>query len=101
MTPAPSADVFSFGRLAYFVMTNIKPHANVERRTLVKMARRAQLPPLDWPEEAPFVEECSHLVERCLQFDPFLRPDMVQVHCELVQWLPPSESGAAEHGWDR
>lgn len=97
MTPAPSADVFSFGRLAYFVTTGIRPHADMERRTLVKMARRAQLPPLDWPDDAPFIEECRYLVERCLQFDPFARPDMVQVHCEVAQWLPPSDS--AELGW--
>lgn len=97
MTPAPSADVFSFGRLAYFVTTGIRPHADMQRRTLVKMAKRAQVPPLDWPEDAPFIEHCRDLVERCLQFDPFVRPGMVQVHCELVQWLPSSDS--AELSW--
>lgn len=90
MSPAQSADVFSFGRLAYFVTTGIRPLADVDRRTLVKMARKARTPPLHWPEKSPFLWECQALVHRCLEIDAGLRPHTIDVHHELVQWRPKS-----------
>jgi len=88
MSPAPSADVFSFGRLAYFVTTGVRPLANIDRRTFVKLARKARIPPLHWPEEAPFLEPCRMLVQNCLEVDAAVRPHMVAVHHDLVLWQP-------------
>merc|ERR1719356_1284607 len=48
MPPAPSADVFSFGRLAYFVTTGIAPLSGIDPRQIVKMARASRILPLQW-----------------------------------------------------
>lgn len=89
MSPAPSADVFSFGRLAYFVTTGVRPLAEIDRRALVKLARKLQIPSLVWPQDAPFSLECQALIHKCLEVDQSLRPHMVEVHHDLVRWTQP------------
>eukprot|EP00928_Gymnodinium_smaydae_P031248 TRINITY_DN22994_c0_g1_i1.p1 TRINITY_DN22994_c0_g1~~TRINITY_DN22994_c0_g1_i1.p1 ORF type:complete len:856 (+),score=158.36 TRINITY_DN22994_c0_g1_i1:140-2707(+) len=88
MPPAPSADVFSFGRLTYYVITGGHALSGVDARTLVKLARQSKMPPLVWSdsESVPFCRECRELVEKCVQFDARSRPPMVSVFGELVSW---------------
>eukprot|EP00927_Polykrikos_kofoidii_P013685 TRINITY_DN15949_c1_g1_i1.p1 TRINITY_DN15949_c1_g1~~TRINITY_DN15949_c1_g1_i1.p1 ORF type:complete len:876 (-),score=137.62 TRINITY_DN15949_c1_g1_i1:12-2639(-) len=100
MTPAPSADVFSFGRLAYFVTTGIRPLADIDRRVLVKMAKQARLPPLHWPEDAPFLCEGQALVQKCLEIDASLRPQSLEVYQELLQWRSPANDSQEFVGVD-
>jgi len=95
MSPAPSADVFSFGRLAFFATTGVRPLVDVDKRTLVKLARQARLPPLMWPENTPFLRESQQLVDRCLEIDASLRPQMDQVHQELGQWRISTDDGTS------
>jgi len=47
--PTCAADVFSFGRLAYFVVTGTRPCQGKSRQDLIDMLRDKQLPELIWP----------------------------------------------------
>lgn len=97
MPPSPSADVFSFGRLSYFVVTGIHPFSDVESRTLIKLAQKSQTPPLMWPSRAPFLEECQALTNRCVEVEVRSRPSMVGVYSALLSWPQPSEGPCPSH----
>jgi len=47
--PTCAADVFSFGRLAYFVVTSTRPCQGKSRQDLIDMLRNKQLTELIWP----------------------------------------------------
>jgi len=83
--PSTRADVFSFGRLAYFITTGIKPSRGAKR------GRRSSL---HWPQQNQLEFVCKALVERCVQLVPKQRPAMTDIHeilvklshvCDLIQ----------------
>jgi len=87
--PQAKADVFSFGRVAYTIVTCRMPLRGVEAKTIAKWARDGRLHPLAWPQEAPFLNECRALCEKTLTFEPELRPTMREVHREVSRWQLP------------
>jgi len=71
--PRPSADVFSFGLLARFVVTGLQPQAGH--------------PNLVTPSsEVDLSMECAALCLECLRQDPICRPDMGIVHGIVLKW---------------
>jgi len=74
-TVASSADVFSFGRLIYLVMTGKMPLFNLQNARIEKLAARGIVPELSWPprdcSETPdnkFIgERTCNLCSHCLQ----------------------------------
>ena len=47
--PTPAADVFSFGRLTYFVIAQRKPLARFTKKQVVQAAVAGHAPALIWP----------------------------------------------------
>eukprot|EP00927_Polykrikos_kofoidii_P065293 TRINITY_DN6106_c0_g1_i7.p1 TRINITY_DN6106_c0_g1~~TRINITY_DN6106_c0_g1_i7.p1 ORF type:complete len:247 (-),score=27.33 TRINITY_DN6106_c0_g1_i7:296-928(-) len=68
-SPASSADVFSFGKVMFFIVTGIRPAACARRRVL----------PLDWPNENLLAGCFRPTVERCLDAVPGYRPSMCEI----------------------
>jgi len=87
LVPAPTLDIFSFGRLAFFMVMGKRP-CNASRGEIKMMAANGLVPALPWPElgAEKFFEECKHLCDRCLLFDPASRPSMAEVHREIAAW---------------
>jgi len=87
LVPAPTLDIFSFGRLAFFMVMGKRP-CNASRSEIKMMADNGLVPALPWPEQGAekLVEECKHLCDRCLLFDPASRPTMAEVHREIAAW---------------
>jgi len=104
--PAPSSDVYSFGRLLFFIATGRRPLGSFTREKIQRMMKKAS-PPLDWPEpisgevdvfsKGMFVKQysdeasalmldCKALCDRCLEFQHERRPPMNSVHSSMVSW---------------
>eukprot|EP00930_Biecheleria_cincta_P061361 TRINITY_DN4692_c0_g2_i1.p1 TRINITY_DN4692_c0_g2~~TRINITY_DN4692_c0_g2_i1.p1 ORF type:complete len:610 (+),score=87.25 TRINITY_DN4692_c0_g2_i1:44-1873(+) len=62
-----SSDIFSFGRLVYFVATSRQPLSeSIEMETLKNMARKQELPILDWSGSSVLISCCKELCDACL-----------------------------------
>jgi len=88
--PLPSADVFSFGLVAYFVVTGLKPLPDVPTGGVKKLRAAGKTMPDDWPEGVPFLEECRALCLECLRPQATERPSMAHEQPRLLSWLPPA-----------
>eukprot|EP00927_Polykrikos_kofoidii_P023912 TRINITY_DN2185_c0_g1_i12.p1 TRINITY_DN2185_c0_g1~~TRINITY_DN2185_c0_g1_i12.p1 ORF type:complete len:648 (-),score=69.71 TRINITY_DN2185_c0_g1_i12:247-2190(-) len=79
--PNGAADVFSFGRLAFFVICGLRPFEGVDRlevRSVLKCS--VILPLLPWPSECNLLVKCFRsLVEHCSSVDPSSRPTIQHV----------------------
>lgn len=91
--PAPAADIFSFGRVAFFVTTGVKPHQDFSVETLRRVCRARRLAPLLWPDLA-LARRCQRLAEPCMHFTAELRPSALAVQEDLARW--PLELGLCE-----
>lgn len=76
---APSADVFSLGRLVYFVMTGLQPLHGISRVELLTQSRLGRCAELHWPSEGLLLKEAKQLCAECLAFEPAARPSVVDV----------------------
>jgi len=91
--PQPSADTFSFGRVAHMIVTCQKPLGRVTRNAIIECARQGRAHPLTWPQEGPLQLECRALCDRCSRSEVKLRPSMREVHLEISAWqLPEAEA---------
>jgi serine/threonine protein kinase len=92
----PSADVFSFGRLMYLVVTGDEPLHSVGLKAIEKATQKRTVLPLAWPDYweaerlvmASLVLRCRSLVERCCIPNPLLRPSMNGAFNDVRYWLP-------------
>jgi len=84
--PGCAADVFSFGRLAYFVVTSLRPCEGMDTKELKDMIRRQLLPVFIWPERHWMSSACKHMVEECVMWEPSLRTTMSNVYRILCTW---------------
>lgn len=94
--PSKAVDVFSFGRLTYFVITGISPLEGVKRPAFVSAAKAGRFPALAWPSQCPFKSESQAMVQDCLQFDVSLRPTMESVHTRVQSWQTQESAGRAD-----
>uniref|UniRef100_A0A7S4WAD9 Protein kinase domain-containing protein n=1 Tax=Alexandrium monilatum TaxID=311494 RepID=A0A7S4WAD9_9DINO len=90
--PQASADVFSFGRVTYMIVTCQKPLQGVEGRVIARMAHRGVPHELQWHEDRPLHRECRELCRDVLSLVPAQRPSMAQVHIEISSWTVPGVS---------
>lgn len=89
--PSPSADVFSFGRLAYFVVCRKTPLAGTAKEDLLKLYECKHVPPLHWSEEPSFNEEmCKELIQNCCCYDPLSRVSMSTCQVQISRWCDKS-----------
>jgi len=84
MSPLPSVDVFSFGRLMHMVLAGIRPPSE---RICEEEGE------LSWPASAPFRDLGTALCTTCLQTDPTLRPPIAVIQEELLSWKPNLDIG--------
>eukprot|EP00929_Paragymnodinium_shiwhaense_P065395 TRINITY_DN3278_c0_g1_i3.p1 TRINITY_DN3278_c0_g1~~TRINITY_DN3278_c0_g1_i3.p1 ORF type:complete len:1193 (-),score=232.10 TRINITY_DN3278_c0_g1_i3:231-3809(-) len=86
--PAPRADVFSFGRLAFSVVTSRYPLQSVDIDTIRRAAIEERPLPLQWPlpGQCRLAPQCKVLCERALCVKPLERPNMTAVHKMLLGW---------------
>lgn len=85
MTPLPSADVFSLGRLIFFVMTGLHP-CKLSKHELLEHAIAQKVPPLPWPEQAPLLKECRAICDSSIAFEASGRPDIAWIYGCVSRW---------------
>eukprot|EP00927_Polykrikos_kofoidii_P027103 TRINITY_DN23972_c0_g1_i2.p1 TRINITY_DN23972_c0_g1~~TRINITY_DN23972_c0_g1_i2.p1 ORF type:complete len:978 (+),score=147.14 TRINITY_DN23972_c0_g1_i2:196-2934(+) len=90
--PAASADVFSFGRLTYLIVTGRQPLKNMSCEDIVCAALQNRPLELKWPRTGPLLGEARPLSESCLSLTAMARPDMPDVMQALSSWKLPRES---------
>eukprot|EP00811_Abedinium_folium_P000978 NODE_10897_length_1322_cov_3.416736.p1 GENE.NODE_10897_length_1322_cov_3.416736~~NODE_10897_length_1322_cov_3.416736.p1 ORF type:complete len:371 (-),score=77.09 NODE_10897_length_1322_cov_3.416736:209-1321(-) len=94
--PDSSADVFSFGRVIYFVLTGRTPLCTLTNADIVKRAKkRASVPALVWPEQCAFHDKARVLCDEMLLFESVLRPSIIKVHMRLAAWTPGGSAAEA------
>jgi len=82
----PSADVFSFGRLVYMVMTGQTPLDGLGRDDIVAAVCRGEILALEWPADMPLLREARELSDSCQAVPAESRPSITQVQASLHQW---------------
>jgi len=75
---SPAADVFSFGRLVYMIMSGRPPLQKATRDQIIESALRGQCVPLEWPSEMARLDEIQAMVVACTDMEPKRRPSIVQ-----------------------
>jgi len=97
--PAAATDMFSFGRLVFYVSSGHVPFSGVADRQLRKFLLRS--PPMRWPPafEAGLLNRCRPLAEECTRPRPELRPSVKEVFPILLgmegQTAPARPSGGS------
>ncbi|CAK0895017.1 unnamed protein product [Prorocentrum cordatum] len=95
--PDAAADCYSFGLLAYFIVTGGLPFEGKGTDQVMRRLRGGRPPRLTWPAPADeLCQACRPLVEQCTQLKPALRPTAKQVSDELSVVLSHVAGGAAE-----
>jgi len=86
--PAPTADVFSFGRIVYLVITGKVPFKGINGEELLQAIRTRKPRELTWPdpEQVVFRQEAQSLVEKCCSWNEADRPDIRMVRREVSNW---------------
>mmetsp|Transcript_162432 Transcript_162432/g.520581 ORF Transcript_162432/g.520581 Transcript_162432/m.520581 type:complete len:815 (-) Transcript_162432:240-2684(-) len=88
-SPSTSADVFSFGLLARFVVARLLPGQTPELTTAAP-----------GKGERKFRSDCLKVYEACMVSDPKGREDMRSVHNALINVLPQERRALLNVGWD-
>lgn len=96
--PSQAADVFSLGRLAYFLVAAKLPYNN-DRTLIVDMAQSGVLQPLDWPRNVELGDQCKQLTDRCLTFLSKERPPIASVHQMVLNWSANGERSEESRVW--
>lgn len=72
----PRADLYSFGTLAWLMLTGTMPVDDSDRDLAVSAVREGRL--LPWPGAAGVPKRLVRLVHRCLAYDPADRPGSIE-----------------------
>lgn len=93
--PAPSADVFSFGCLAYFIVMGQTRYADLDSQAIIAMVKKGLFAPLQWPRHVELCDLCRTLCDGALQFKAADRPSMATIYAIVASHtglLPPSRN---------
>eukprot|EP00931_Biecheleriopsis_adriatica_P010669 TRINITY_DN11173_c0_g1_i3.p1 TRINITY_DN11173_c0_g1~~TRINITY_DN11173_c0_g1_i3.p1 ORF type:complete len:658 (-),score=97.52 TRINITY_DN11173_c0_g1_i3:13-1986(-) len=84
------SDIFSVGRLAFFVVTGLKPYQEIAGVDLLSFLKeplcKEYMPSLDWPAPGDLHAECKELCSKCLEFIPEDRPDAQELIEDITFW---------------
>lgn len=95
--PDAAADVFSFGRVIYFVFVGKRPLAHMDRGAIRRAAAKQVVLPLDWPEQTTAeVEWCASLVVKATSRSPEERPSMLEICHQFHRAIRGVEEAVAE-----
>jgi len=86
--PAHSrTDVFSFGRLSFFILTGMFPFgACHERKAILEILKSGSVPPLAWPVmSSSLIAEWRCWIETCSATDPMVRPTLESVRLQISE----------------
>jgi len=72
--PKPSADVFSFGRFVFLVVTRTIPLKGMGQQAIIACLREGRVPPLDWPQGFAQLDNWKTIVDECLKMPESFRP---------------------------
>merc|ERR1712007_88272 len=86
LRPKPSADVFSCGRLIYFVVTRMEPLKGMDKKAIVRCLHEARFPALDWPKASALEDASKNTVDECLKVPECLRPSAKELYEAIVAW---------------
>merc|ERR1719203_2478214 len=92
----PSADLFSFGRLMFFVATGLRPLAgmkSVQIRNSLSTCEALQMP---WQGTSDFELACRPLAEACLRVQASHRPDIKEAHNIIEGWVGATQLESGE-----
>jgi len=84
--PKPSADVFSCGRLIYFVVTRVEPLKGMGKKAIGRCLNEGRFPALDWPKASALEDASKNTVEQCLKVPECLRPSTKELYEAIVAW---------------
>jgi len=84
--PNCAADVFSFGRLAFFTITSTKPCEGMSKDEITIMLDNKVLPELRWPESGLLISPCKKIVQKCVAWKPEARVSMNDIYQDLCLW---------------
>jgi len=87
VTPLCSADMFSLGRLLFFVVCGRMPLHGMKKEEMKKLGLGKIAPDHDFrdlPDEGVFFGLCRNLSSRCLALEPNARPQAKEVMHELT-----------------
>lgn len=98
VVPHTSADVFSFGRLMYKIVTGHRPLAGWTKEEVLVAARAGLTLLCYWPPRVALAEACQALSERCTHITPQLRPSISEIDGMLQEacgsWWPTDDPWA-------
>ncbi|CAE8717555.1 unnamed protein product [Polarella glacialis] len=76
VSPAASADVFSFGRMMSMILSGVRPCQGFQRQDIFRATRDGRLPPLVWPSDTQGMKKLCEFGKSCVVIDPLQRPTM-------------------------
>lgn len=89
---ALSADIFSLGRLIYFILTGEPPLNGLSPQSIRKRAFSGEVPELSWPEDMLLRKPATNLVSECTAVVPASRPSIGVVLDRLRSWTREADS---------
>eukprot|EP00931_Biecheleriopsis_adriatica_P106433 TRINITY_DN80896_c0_g1_i1.p1 TRINITY_DN80896_c0_g1~~TRINITY_DN80896_c0_g1_i1.p1 ORF type:complete len:653 (+),score=111.51 TRINITY_DN80896_c0_g1_i1:176-1960(+) len=93
------SDIFSFGRLCFFVITAQKPLESADREWLTSVAKQGKVPHLEWPAptsdgEHELQDQYEKLCESCMHFDSHARIRSTELLRSLTEMSPDVNAAA-------
>lgn len=88
--PSPSADVYSFGLLLYFIITGKRPGEKLSPSEFKQIVPEMLYSTLcQWTDDVDLLEEARALCKNCLRVEPSSRIGMAGVQTTLSEWSVP------------
>jgi len=87
VSPAASADVFSFGRMMSMILSGVRPCKDYSRQEIIRATRDGRLPPLAWPRDTAETKRLGEFGKSCVAIDPLQRPTMQNATEQIAQCL--------------
>lgn len=82
--PSVGTDVFSFGRIVFFVAMGVGPYETETLESIRRLLREGEVQAPECEDLSPFEENCWDVGIVCVDMDPTERPGIAEVHDQIV-----------------